>query len=385
MGSRQVVEPLLARADIRINGDRPWDIQVHRSDIFDRVLAYGNLGFGEAYMQGHWDCDALDQMFARLLRARLDQHIHPKKLAWYALKNRLFNFQTKDRAWQVGQQHYDIGNDLYQAMLDERMVYTCGFWTQADDLATAQQHKLELTCRKLQLKPGMRVLDIGCGWGSFMQYAAEHYGVECVGVTISESQVKLGEQRCQGLPVTFLLEDYRDLPSQYHTQPFDAVVSLGMFEHVGPKNHHHYMQVVNQVLKDDGLFLLHTIGRNRGDTSPDPWINKYIFPNGELPAIRHIGAAAEGLFVVEDLHNFGASYDKTLMAWHSNVSAAWPKLQQNPRYNETFQRMWRYYLLSCAGAFRARDIQLWQWVLSKHGVEGHYQRPLLTLGNATQS
>lgn len=383
MSSRQIAESLLRRADIQVNGNRPWDIHIHRADVFDRALAYGNLGFGEAYMQGHWDCEALDEFFTRLLRARINQHIDPKRLAWYALKNRLFNFQTKRRAWDVGELHYDIGNDLYTAMLDKRMVYTCAFWAHADDLETAQQHKLELACRKLQLRPGMRVLDIGCGWGSFMQYAAEHYGVECVGVTISKSQVELGRERCAGLPIEFILEDYRDLADQYRANQFDAVVSLGMFEHVGPKNHYLYMHVVHEILKDDGLFLLHTIGRNRGGAAPDPWINKYIFPNGELPAIRHIGAAAEGRFVVEDLHSFGASYDKTLMAWHANIESAWAKLESNAQYNTQFQRMWRYYLLSCAGAFRARDIQLWQWVLSKQGVQGHYERPTLTINSIT--
>lgn len=377
MSSQAFVEKLLATADIRINGGRPWDIQLHRGDVLNRALAHGNLGFGEAYMAGDWDCEHLDQMFSKLLRARIDEQVNPRHLAFYALKNRFFNSQSRRRAWQVGQQHYDLGNDLYQAMLDKRMVYTCGYWTHASDLDTAQEHKLELTCRKLKLKPGMRVLDIGCGWGSFMQYAAEHYGVECIGVTISKEQVALGEKRCAGLPITFLLEDYRDLPAQFASQPFDAVVSLGMFEHVGSKNHETYMQVVHQVLKDDGLFLLHTIGRNRGDTTPDPWIDKYIFPNGELPAIRHIGAAAEGRFVIEDLHNFGASYDKTLMAWHDNFAQAWPELSKQSRYDLRFERMWRYYLLSCAGAFRARDIQLWQWVMSKQGVEGHYERPSL--------
>lgn len=375
MASREFARQLLETADIQINGERPWDLQLHRSDVINRALAYGNLGLGEAYMAGDWDCEHLDQFFARLLRARVAEKVHPSKLIMHSLKNRFFNLQGKKRAWEVGQRHYDLGNDLYQAMLDKRMVYTCGFWAQAHDLDTAQEHKLELTCRKLKLKPGMRVLDIGCGWGSFMQYAAENYGVECVGVTISKEQVRLGQERCKGLPVEFMLCDYRELPNKFADQPFDAVVSLGMFEHVGPKNHRTYMEVVDKLLVEHGLFLLHTIGRNAAGTPPDPWIARYIFPNGELPAVRHIGQAAEKLFVVEDLHNFGASYDKTLMAWHDNFEAAWPQLRQSERYDERFHRMWRYYLLSCAGAFRARDIQLWQWVMSKHGVVGHYERP----------
>ncbi|RUO24027.1 cyclopropane-fatty-acyl-phospholipid synthase [Aliidiomarina minuta] len=370
MSARDFAEELLNKADIKINGDRPWDLQLHNDTTINRALAYGNLGLGEAYMDGHWDAEQLDVFFEKLLRAKVAKQISPSRLFFHVIKNRWFNRQSKRRSWEVGQKHYDIGNDLYQSMLDKRMVYTCAYWAQASDLDTAQEHKLELTCRKLGLKPGMRILDVGCGWGSFMKYAAENYGVECVGVTISKEQVAMGQELCEGLPVEFRLQDYREL-----NEEFDAIVSLGMFEHVGPKNHRTYMEVVNRCLKEDGLFLLHTIGRNVGGTMPDPWIEKYIFPNGELPSIGQVGKAAENLFVVEDLHNFGASYDKTLMAWQQNFEQHWPELQKNEKYDERFRRMWRYYLLSCAGAFRARDIQLWQWVLSKQGVPGHYQRP----------
>jgi cyclopropane-fatty-acyl-phospholipid synthase len=235
-------------------------------------------------------------------------------------------------------------------------------------LTAAQENKLDLICRKLDLRPGMTVLDIGCGWGSFMRFAAEYYQVSCVGVTISREQAQWARENSAGLPLEYRLQDYREL-----NQRFDRVVSVGMFEHVGHKNYRTYMEVAHRCLEDDGLFLLHTIGKNERASTPDPWIDKYIFPNGALPSIGQIGDAADGLFVAEDLHNFGADYDKTLMAWCRNFESAWPRF--SAQLGERFYRMWRYYLLSCAGAFRARDIQLWQWVFSKEGIEGGYRRP----------
>lgn len=354
-------------AGININGPQPWDMQLHNNGVPERLFRHGNLGLGESYMDGDWDCQALDQFFYRVLKARLPERIEPARLMLHAIKVRLFNRQTSKRAWQVGEEHYDLGNDFYQAMLDPRMTYTCGYWRQADTLQQAQEAKLDLICRKLQLKPGQKILDIGCGWGSFMSYAAEHYGVQCVGVTISKEQTDWAKARYPDLPLEFRFMDYRDID-----EPFDHIVSIGMFEHVGHKNYRTFMQVAARCLKDGGLFLLHTIGKNQRKGYTDPWIDKYIFPNGELPSIGQLGDAMDGHFVVEDLHNFGADYDKTLMAWHLNFEQHWPEFSD--QLGERFYRMWRYYLLSCAGAFRARDIQLWQWVLSKQGVSGVYSR-----------
>jgi len=374
-------ERLLGRADIRVGGDRPWDIQLLDPDVPERVLAQGTLGLGESYMDGHWATERLDQFFDKLVRAQASRAGRPIALAakpplWHLLKARLLNLQTQSRAWQVGQQHYDLGNDFYAAMLDPRMTYTCAYWSSgAQTLDQAQEAKLELVCRKLMLQPGMRVLDIGCGWGSFMRYAAERHGVHCVGVTVSAEQVALGRELCNGLPVEFRLQDYRELVDKVDELGgrFDRVVSLGMFEHVGHKNYAAFMRVAEAALKPEGLFLLHTIGRNERGNGTDPWIDKYIFPNGELPTIARIGRVCERRFVVEDLHNFGADYDRTLMSWYANVEAAWPRFAE--ALGERFRRMWTYYLLSCAGAFRARDIQLWQWVLSPRGVPGGYHRP----------
>lgn len=360
---------LLQQADVRLDGHRPWDVRLLDGDVPARVFAQGNLGLGEAYMDGHWDCDQLDVLFHRVLRADLGRQLHPSELLWHHLRARLFNLQTVRRAWQVGQAHYDLGNDFYAAMLDPRMTYTCGYWANADTLAQAQEDKLELVCRKLGLEPGMRVLDIGCGWGSFMGYAAERYGAECVGVTISKEQASWARQRYAGLPLEFRLQDYRAVTGQ-----FDRIVSIGMFEHVGHRNYAEFMRVAERCLTDDGLFLLHTIGKQAGTGATDPWISRYIFPNGEIPTLAQISAACEGVFVIEDVHNFGADYDRTLMAWHANFAKAWPRFAE--QLGERFGRMWRYYLLSCAGAFRARSLQLWQLVLSRHGMEGGYHRPL---------
>lgn len=365
--THQFTADLLAKADIRIGGSRPWDIRFNAHGVPEAAMAQGNLGFGEAYMDGAWEVDELDQFFCKLVGAKLPDQIKPSKILPHIIRAKYLNLQTKSRAWEVGEAHYDLGNEFYSAMLDPRMTYTCGYWKDANNLEEAQVAKLDLICRKLGLQPGMRFLDIGCGWGSLMAYAAEHYGVEAVGVTISKEQADWANANYPHLSLDFRLMDYRDVDEK-----FDRIASVGMFEHVGYKNYRTFMEVAHRCLNPGGLFLLHTIGKNLRNSYPDPWIDKYIFPNGELPSIGQIGDSVDELFVVEDLHNFGADYDKTLMAWHENFEKAWPRFQDE--LGERFYRMWRYYLLSCAGAFRARDIQLWQWVLAKEGVEGVYPR-----------
>lgn len=363
---KEHIEELLGKADITINGSRPWDIQVHNDAFYKEVLTRGSLGAGEAYVDEWWDCEQLDEFFHRILRSRMEQHIRKNpKLLLKALLHKAINFQSKSKATHTNRAHYNIGNDLFSRMLDKRMVYTCGYWKQARTLDEAQEHKLDLVCKKLGLTSGMSVLDIGCGWGSFAKFAAEKYDVKVTGITVSEEQVKLGQELCSGLPAKIELMDYRDVRGSY-----DRIVSLGMFEHVGYKNYHTFMKVAHRCLKEDGLFMLHTIGSNTSGTFTDPWLDKYIFPNSLIPSITQIGKALEGLFVVEDWHNFGANYDKTLMAWYNNFNSKWHEIRD--KYDQCFYRMWRYYLLMCAGAFRARKNQLWQIVLSKNGMPGGY-------------
>lgn len=355
----KVVTQLLAKADVVINGTRPWDIQIHNPKTIPRVVRQRSLGLGESYMDGWWDCEALDEFCFRILRAGADGIAKNRAtLAVQWLMYLLHNRQSEHRAPRVAKKHYDLGNRLFERMLGHTMAYSCGYWKSANTLDEAQEAKLDLVCRKLGLEPGMTLLDIGCGWGCLLEHAARHYGVTGTGVTLSEEQATLAEERCKGLPVEIKLEDYRDLTGQ-----FDRIASIGMFEHVGRRNYSTFMQTSARLLQDEGLMLLHCIGENQSSTEHDPWIEKYIFPNGELPSIKQLAESAEGHFVIEDMHNFGPDYARTLTAWDANFQRHWNELESH--YDERFYRMWRYYLNICAGAFRARNIQLWQWVMSK--------------------
>lgn len=362
---RRAVEDLLEGTDIKINGSRPWDIRVHDNRFFQRVMGEGSLGAGESYMDGWWDCDQLDEMLTRVLRADIEKHLRSPRAVMLAIMARIVNMQSRRRAFKVGKQHYDLGDDLYERMLDARMIYTCAYWQNMTSLDAAQEAKLDLVARKLAVKPGMRVLDIGCGWGGAAQFMAECYGASVTGVTVSKNQQQTAQQRCVGLPVEILLQDYRSM-----TGNFDAIYSLGMFEHVGVRNYRTYLAKARELLRPDGLFLLHTIGSNRSSVTTDPWIEKYIFPNGQLPSLAQIARAAEGLWVIEDFHSFGVYYDRTLMAWSANFERHWPQIAA--RYGERFRRMWHFWLMASAANFRVRKTQLWQIVLSPKGVAGGY-------------
>jgi cyclopropane-fatty-acyl-phospholipid synthase len=333
------------------------------------MLRHGVLGFGESYMDGQWDCDGLDELVSRLLRADADRMVTPQSLpGWLGqqLRHGVMNLQSVARAFTVAEQHYDLGNDLFAAMLDTRMVYSCAYWARASDLEQAQLDKLDLIGRKLQLRGGERLLDVGCGWGGLAAHAARAFGSQVVGATVSQEQATLARQRCAGLPVRIELADWRSLQGRY-----DKLVSVGMFEHVGQKNYRHYFQRMRELLEPGGLFLLHTIGCDRTTGATNAWTERYIFPNGKLPSVSEIARSVEGLFLVEDWHNFGTDYDRTLMTWCENFERAWPELRL--RYDHRFFRMWRYYLLCCAGFFRSRQGQLWQVVLTPREREPVYR------------
>ena len=379
--AEHIIKEILTSADITINGNRPWDIHVHDPRFYQRILTDGSLGFGESYMDKWWDCEALDEAIARIMRADSDKKL-PKtlKLIAFLLQRRFFNIARGKRAYIVGQHHYDIGNELYQRMLDPDMNYSCGYWKgmhldkdwrDPKKLTKAQQAKLDLICRKLQLQKGMKVLDIGSGWGNFARYAAQNYGVRVVGITVSKEQAKKAKERCKGLPVTFRVQDYREMKPEL----FDRVVSIGMFEHITHKNYETFMRIVDHCLARDGLFLLHCIGANVTTFANDPWNEKYIFPNSHVASLAQIAKSAEGKFIVEDMQNFGSYYYTTLLAWYENFTKHWKELVQlyPEKYTDRFYRMWTYYLLSCAGAFKCRSLLLFQIVFSKNNNLGVYE------------
>ena len=352
------VQKILSPADVRIDGDREWDITVSNDRFYSRVLRHGSLGLGESYVDGWWDCPALDQLFSRILGAELSRNAPwDWRLALRWVLGAVFNRQTKLRAKSVAKRHYDLGNELYEKMLDRRMVYSCGRWEHASNLDEAQEAKLDFVCRQLRLQPEITLLDIGCGWGGLAKFAAERYGAKVVGVTISREQMEWARHFCEGLPIEIRLEDYRDI-----TGTFDRVASLGMFEHVGYKNYRRFFEVARRVLRPCGSFYLSTIGANRSARSTDPWIDKYIFPNSHLPSAAQITAAMDGLFVIEDWQNWASDYDRTIVAWFENFQRHWRNLQ--PRYGERFYRIWKYYLMVAAACFRSRKNQVWQILLA---------------------
>jgi cyclopropane-fatty-acyl-phospholipid synthase len=360
-GAERTVRSLLAQAGVEVDGGRPFDIKVNDRRFYGRVLAGASLGFGESYMDGWWDCEALDQLLDRVMRAGLEHKVPGDwRIHWHALRSRLFNLQTPSRAGTVARRHYDLGNDFYRAMLGRTMQYTCAYWRDSSGLDEAQDAKIDLVCRKVGLKPGMSVLELGCGWGGFARRAAEKYGAKVTAYNISREQVQYARELCAGLPVEIHHEDYRKASGTY-----DAVVSVGIMEHVGYKNYRNYMELASRCLADGGIAFIHTIGTNVSGTTANPWTTKYIFPNGMLPSIAQLSAAMEGLFVIEDWHNFGPDYDRTLMAWHANFVASWPTFAE--RYGERFRRMWEFYLLGSAAGFRARSTQLWQVVMTREG------------------
>jgi cyclopropane-fatty-acyl-phospholipid synthase len=360
MGSK-IIQQLFAQAGIAINGSNPWDIQVHNERLYDRIVREKNLGLGEAYMDGWWDCERLDEFFCRLLKSNIEEKIKGNlRYLLRFLPAIVFNPQSRSRARIVADRHYDIDNELFLSFLDSYNQYSCGYFEGTDDLEQAQRKKLDLICRKLDITGRDHVLDIGCGWGGLSRYIAKHYGAQVTAVNVSREQLSFARNTCKDLSVRFLDCDYRAIRGT-----FDKIVSVGMFEHVGRKNYRTFMEIVKRCLNGTGIFLLHTIGNNRSQANCDPWINRYIFPNGMLPSITQIARAVDGLFIIEDWQNIGPHYDKTLMAWHENFKRAWSRLQE--KYDTRFKRMWDYYLLSCAGAFRARDMQVWQIVMTQAG------------------
>ncbi len=358
MSAEKTGRELLERIGVEVGGDRARDIHVHDRRLWDRVIRDREFGLAEAYQEGWWDANELDVFLALVQSADLrDMLKRSPKLVAMATSAALTNRQTLKRARVNASAHYDIGNDLYQRMLDKRMIYSCAYWRDAEDLDSAQEAKLDLICRKLGLESGMTMLDIGCGWGGLARFAAERYDVTVTGISPAAEQVKVAEEHCAGLPVEIRQLDYRQVEGS-----FDRIVSVGMMEHVGPRNYLMFFDKCVDLLDPDGMMLHHTIGSNVSKNSVDPWFDKYIFPGGVLPSLHQITGATESRWSVEDVHNFGPDYDRTLTQWQRNIDARWNEI---PSYDEHFRRTWHYYLAGSAASFRVRVLQLWQIVFTR--------------------
>ncbi len=369
MLAKDKITDLLLKSDIQINGNRDWDIKINDNRFYQKVFSQGSLAMGETYMQGWWDSNKLDQTICKILRHRQDLQLNLKlPEVWLFIKAYLFNLQSKSKASTAISRHYDLGNDLYMQFLDPYLQYSCAYFKNTEDLSIAQELKLDLICRKLNLQQGDKVLDIGCGWGGFAKFAVERYKCEVTGITLSENQYSYAQSFCKDPVIKILKQDYRDLTGSY-----DKIVSIGMLEHVGYKNYQRFFKKVNEILKPEGVFVLHTIGGNIHKKQIDPWINKYIFPNAVIPSLSQLSTAFENNFVLEDLHHLGPHYDLTLLAWFNNFQANWHQLKD--KYDHQFYRMWKYYLLSCSGAFRSRSLQVWQFILTKNGFPRLYEAP----------
>mmetsp|Transcript_37565 Transcript_37565/g.87936 ORF Transcript_37565/g.87936 Transcript_37565/m.87936 type:complete len:496 (+) Transcript_37565:76-1563(+) len=341
------------------------------------IIIRGNLGIAEAWMHGKAEVEPLP-MFIKLLNGTsigtrrtqgsdfLSTFVNVIA-APLGMAAQTINQQTRKLSKRVAEVHYDAGNDLYEKMLGPSMSYTCAYWKDANNLDEAQTAKFNLIFRKLQLPPSehMKVADLGMGWGTLASYVhRESQGsAEVIGVSLSKEQVSWAQANLQKPGLRFIWQDYREIcedPAQMGT--FDRVYSVGMLEHVGYKNHAGFFKCIKALLKPDGLAVVHSIGEPDFVPVSDAFLDKYIFPGAVIPTLSSLTANFEKDFILEDFHNFGHDYAKTLAAWSVNAEEFF---RENPTaYSEEFKRMWRYYLQMCEALFELRINQLWQFVLS---------------------
>jgi cyclopropane-fatty-acyl-phospholipid synthase len=346
-------------------------VQLREPSARWRMLANPRLAFAEAYMNGQWE--PLGGTLADVLRicVRNLDHLEPAVVPvqwWNRIRTQLDQLNTRRRAQANVHHHYDIDHALYRRFLDRDLHYSCAYFRDPDDtLEAAQQAKCAHIAAKLDLRPGARVLDIGCGWGSLAMYLAEHHGAHCVGITLSQEQLKVAQARARerGLQdrVEFLLQDYRE-GFAGDTGGFDAIVSVGMFEHVGRPQYALFFRRVKELLAPDGVALLHTIGRYSAGGGSDPWIRKYIFPGGYIPAASEILAAVESSGLIGgDLEFWRLHYALTLEHWNVRFQAARAEIAAH--MGERFCRMWEFYLQACAACFRHGDLTVFQLQLAR--------------------
>jgi len=346
-----------------------WGLKIDDASVRRGIARGGIVALGEAYERSEWDCDDLESFMYRVFTSappRLSRAAWAR-LILAALDQRLFNRQRGRGAFDIGMKHYDLGNALFSSMLDESMSYTSGYWARAQTLAEAQEAKLDLICKKLNLQRGQRVLDIGCGWGNFAQFAATRYGARVTGVTVSKEQAALAREHCQGLPVDIRMQDYRAVEGT-----FDHVVSIEMIEAVGRKNIPAFYKTVDRVLADGGRSVIQAISGDTLSRTSDRgldqyilWLLRYIFPDGYLPKARELIPSRGTNLQVDGWQRLTDDYPQTLRAWARRFNDNWDRLKDS--YDEAFRRRWNFYLFGCAAAFRAGLVNVSQVVYRKHG------------------
>ena len=349
--------------EYRIGDGKPrFTVNFKRMIPLTSLMTSTSLSLGEAYMNGDIEIegdlyDALDHFLGQMDRFSTNKA---------ALKKLMFPSTAKKNQKEEVQSHYDIGNDFYRLWLDETMSYSCGYFLHEEDsLYQAQVNKVDYILKKLYLKEGMSLLDIGCGWGFLLIEAAKKYGVHGTGITLSQEQYKEFKRRIlkEHLEkfLTVELMDYRDLPKYGKT--FDRIVSIGMVEHVGRDNYQLFMDCAKEILKPGGLFLLHFISALK-EHAGDPWIKKYIFPGGVVPSLREmLSCAAEDGFHTMDVENLRLHYNRTLLCWEKNYREHLDEVRN--MFDERFVRMWDLYLSSCAATFHNGIIDLHQVLFTK--------------------
>ena len=364
---KKLIHSLLDKADITINGNDPWDMQIHDQTIYKDIVLKGSLGLGDGYIKQKWDVDKIDVFFEKILKARVS-FLPSLTGALYEVQDSLSNAQVGKKAFEVGTYHYDLGNELYELMLGESMAYSSArFLDKKNSLTQAQYNKFDQLCKKLELKPGMKILEIGSGWGTFAKFAMSQYGVSVVGLTVSKEQKAYAEKACKGLPAQFILMDYQHIPNKYNGI-FDRVVSIEMIEAVGSKNLKTYFSTIAKTLKPDGKFGMQVI---LGSGEDDIFISKRIFPNGHVPSAKEIINNSFAFLHVQHWDSFGKDYEKTLLHWEKNFKNNWNDIKRikdtsgDKIYDKDFYRMWRYYLLLCAAGFRVGYIDVAQIVMTK--------------------
>lgn len=346
------------------------DIVIHDNSAYKDFVIRGSLGFGESYMFKKWDSPHLDVVIANIIRSG----IHESR--WFGtlihaglwIKSTLKNLQNRHYAPLLAETHYNAGNHLFKSFLDPNMIYTCAYFKNTDDLSQAQLNKIKVVGNKLNLKPGEKVLDIGCGWGGTARILAEMFDVEVTGISDASEMVNYANKHNAGDRVKFIKTDYRNAKGRYN-----KIYNVGFLEAVGPKNYRRFMQQVYDMLEDDGIFLTHTIMGQKSTNRGDPWLDKYIFPNGVLPSHQQIKRSVKKLFAIRDFESFGHYYEITLDHWRSNLNKNWEPIKAKFDNPDAFKRMMDFYFLSCKAAFHTNLIDLGQYVFTKSGQVPGYK------------